>query len=119
MDKLFELEIKDIPDYMQVKLVKIPAEWDTNNNSQIKQALESSIEKGQINFIFDFSNLRFIDSMGNLGLIAIYIKAKRQQGSIKAFGVNKNINEIFELIGTSKLIPIHESYEEALLSFKK
>ncbi len=118
--KIFsQVEVNDIPGYEGIKLVKIPEDWDTNNNDYIRQTIEPYIDKGYVNLIFDLSKLRFIDSTGNLGLINAHIKAKRRVGSVKIFGANKNIIEIFKIIRLSELIPIYESYEDALLSFKR
>lgn len=117
-----KIEVNDIPNHDDIKLVKIAGELDTVSVYTVKTTIESCILKGVVNFIFDLGELKFIDSSGNFALVSLYMKAKklgRGRGGISLFNVNTNIKEIFEMIGISKLITIYDSYEEALLSFKK
>ncbi len=117
-----KVEVNDIPDHDDIKLVKIGGELDTVSVYNVKTTIESYILKGVFNFIFDLGELKFIDSSGNFAFVSLYMKAKklgRGKGGISLFNVNPNIKEIFEMIGISKLINIYDSYEEAMLSFKK
>ena len=103
----------------EIKLVKIIGELDVISADSFKQTVGSYIDGGFINLIFDLENLRFIDSIGNLSLVNVYMNAKRKKGEVKFFGINENIKEVLSVIGTAKIIPIYESLEEALLDFKK
>lgn len=117
-----KVEVSDIPDHEDIKLVRIGGELDTVSVYNVKTTIESYILKGVVNFIFDLEDLKFIDSSGNFAFVSLYMKAKklgRGKGGISLFNVNPNIKEIFDMIGISKLISIYNSYEEALLSFKK
>ena len=113
-----KLEIQDIAS-SEIKLVRITGELDVTSAGSFKQTVGSYIDSGFINLIFDLENLGFIDSIGNLSLVNIYMKAKRAGGEFKFFGINDNIKEVLNVIGTAKIIPIYESLEEALLDFKK
>lgn len=117
-----KIEVNDIPGHDDTKLVKINGELDTVSVYNVKTTIESYILKGIVNFIFDLGELKFIDSSGNFAFVSLYMKAKKLgkgRGGITLFNVNGNIKEIFDMIGISKLINIYDSYEEALLSFKK
>lgn len=117
--KATEVEIKDIAGYANVRLVKIVGNLDMVNAGSLSQKIESCIEKECPNLIFDLQEVNFIDSHGNLVLIKAHIKARKKGGSIKLFGINKNIREILDIIGLAKLIPVYKFYEEALASFKE
>jgi anti-anti-sigma factor len=113
-----KLEMQDIAS-SEIKLVKITGELDVISADSFRQTIGSYIDSGFINLIFDLENLRFIDSIGNLGLVNAYMNAKRKKGEVKFFGINENIKEVLDVIGTAKIIPIYESLEAALLDFKK
>ena len=119
MYKNMKLEVKDIAGRDDIKLVKITGDLDVINAESFRKAIDAYITKGCLNLLFDLKDLRFIDSVGNLSLINIYMKAKREGGHVKIFGVNKNVKEVLDVIGVLKIIPMYESYEEALLSFKE
>jgi len=102
-----------------IKLVRIIGELDVVSSVSFKETIGSYIDSGFINLIFDLENLRFIDSVGNLSLVNVYMKAKRAGGEINFFGINENIKEVLDVIGSAKIIHIYESFEKALLGFKK
>ena len=108
-----KIEIEDIAN-RKIKLVRIIGELDVLSSDSFRKMIGSYIDSGFINLIFDLENLRFIDSVGNLSLVNVYMKAKRAGGYINFFGVSENIKEILDVIGTAKIIPIYESFEKAL-----
>jgi anti-anti-sigma factor len=112
-------EVLDIHDHKDKKLVKLKGELDANNTTVVKEMVELCIKKGVVNIIFDFSEVRFIDSIGSLSLVKMYLGVKKQAGTIKIFGANARIRELFDLVGFSKLMPIYKSFNQAVASFKQ
>jgi stage II sporulation protein AA (anti-sigma F factor antagonist) len=119
MDHVAKVEVKDIPNCSDVKLVKIAGELDITNADSVRRAIDQCMDKGCSNVLFDLSDLKFIDSSGNLSLINAHVRAKRQGGDVKLCRVNQNVKDLFNVIGVAKLIPIYDSYADALFSFKK
>jgi len=119
MEHVAKIEVKDIPNCSDIKLVKISGELDITNSDSIRKTIEQCIDSGFAKLLFDLSDLKFIDSSGNLSLINAHVRAKRQGGDIKLCRVSQNIRELFEVIGVAKLIPVYDSYAEALFSFQK
>ena len=118
--KKVNIDIKDVAGYEKVKLVRISGNLDALNSESTTQVLDFLIEKNPgVSLIFDLREVGFIDSYGNLALIRAHIKAKKARGQVKIFGVNKNIKDIFELVGVTKLIPVYKFYEDALAGFKE
>jgi anti-anti-sigma factor len=118
--KKTQVEINDIPDRKNIKLIKISGNLDVINSDPVMQVLEFFLEKNPgVNLLFDMREVQFIDSYGNLVLIKCHMKAKKNGGEVKVFSLNKNIKDIFDIVGISKLIPIFKFYEDALTSFNK
>ncbi len=117
-----KVQVDDILNHEDIKLVKIAGELDTISVYTVKTTLESHLIKGIVNFIFDLGDLDFIDSSGNFTFVSLYMKAKkmgRGKGGICLFNVKPHMKEMFDMIGVSKLINIYNSLDEALLSYKK
>ena len=113
-----QIEVKDIPGYENMKLVKISGELDMVTTDSLRKLIDSYIAGGCLNLIFDLEALTFIDSIGNLALLSAHMIAKKKGGGIKLFGINDKIREILDVAGVSKIIPIYATYEEALQSLK-
>lgn len=113
-----QVEINDVPGRKDIKLVKISGNLDVVNSDPVMQVLEFLLQKNPgVNLLFDMREVEFIDSYGNLVLIKSHMKAKKNGGAVKVFSLNKNIQDVFNIIGIAKLIPIFKFYEEALASF--
>ncbi|MDD4908044.1 MAG: STAS domain-containing protein [Candidatus Omnitrophica bacterium] len=119
MEHVAKVEIKDIPNCTDVKLIKIIGELDITNADAVRRAIEQCMDGGFSKLLFDLSELKFIDSSGNLSLINAHVRARRQGGDVKLCRVNQNVKELFNVIGVAKLIPIYDSYADALFSFQK
>jgi anti-anti-sigma factor len=119
MEHVAKVEVKDIPNVADVKLIKIIGELDITNADAVRRAIEQCMDNGFSKLLFDLSELKFIDSSGNLSLINAHVRARRQGGDVKLCRVSQNVKELFNVIGVAKLISIYDSYADALFSFKK
>lgn len=113
-----ELEIKAVPGYNNTKLVKISGDLDVVQVSFFKKELWRYMEEGAANFIFDLRGLKFIDSVGNLSLINVHSEVKRRGGGLAFFGASSNIEEIFDMVGILRIVPLCDSYDSALAVFR-
>ncbi len=113
MNGNIKLETEDVAGG-QIKLVRIIGELDVVSSGSFREKIGSYIESGFINLIFDLENLRFLDSVGNLSLVNVYMKAKKAGGEVSCFGINENIREILDAVGIAKIIRIYDSFDEAL-----
>ena len=69
-----------------------------------------------INIIFDFKNIRFMDSSGIGVIIGRYKKISSEGGKVSVVNVNDRVKKIFNLSGMNKIINIYDTYEEVASS---
>lgn len=118
MEKGLKIDIIDVLAYSDTKIIRVSGELVMSNSNNFKVIAEGIIEKGIIFLIIDFSNLRFIDSIGTLNLINVHIKTRRRAGNMCMFGVNSNVREVFDTVGLAKLVPLYNDMKEALIGIK-
>ena len=68
------------------------------------------------NIIFDFKNIRFMDSSGIGVIIGRYKKISSEGGKVSVVNVNDRVKKIFNLSGMNKIINIYDTYEEVASS---
>lgn len=66
--------------------------------------------------IFDFRNIRFMDSSGIGVIIGRYKKISSEGGKVSVVNVAERVRKIFNLSGMNKIINIYDTYEEVASS---
>ena len=101
-----------------VSIVRIKYDaLDANNTEQFKKEISPIIDKNT-NIIFDMSDVNFIDSSGCGSLLSCLRRVNKQGGHLKLFGVQQQVQMVFELIRLHRIIEIFGSKKEAVKSFK-
>ena len=72
--------------------------------------------RDEIDIIFDFKNIRFMDSSGIGVIIGRYKKISSEGGKVSVVNVNDRVKKIFNLSGMNKIINIYDTYEEVASS---
>lgn len=81
---------------------------------ELDEYIKDKIKSNQFKFIYDMSDVNWIDSMG-LGLIAMSIKnALLNHSRICIVKPNENIVDLFRLSSLIDLVLIYETTDEAL-----
>ncbi|HVO74721.1 MAG TPA: STAS domain-containing protein [Ignavibacteriaceae bacterium] len=86
-------------------------------SGELKEILINEIEKGRNKILVDLSNCEYIDSTFLGTLISASRKLLKEEGSIRILAHYTLIPSILKLTGTSKLLPIFEDKDEAIVSF--
>jgi anti-sigma B factor antagonist len=101
-----------------VSIVRIKYDsLDANSTEQFKKEISPIIDKN-INIIFDMSNVNFIDSSGCGSLLSCLRSVNKQGGDLKLYGVQHQVQMVFELIRLHRIIEIFGNKKEAIKSFK-
>ena len=69
--------------------------------------------------IFDFSKLNFLNSYAIGSLVAWHTHVSGKGGNILISGTNKNVEDIFAIVGISNLFKIYPDLTNALATLKK
>ena len=85
--------------------VYLEGELDMNNANELKEAIDTEIDKKGIkNIVLHMQDLSFIDSSGLGVLLGRYKKLLPMGGKLKVANVPPNIYKIMELSGLPKII---------------
>lgn len=87
--------------------IVIPENFAVNEADEVREKINGLIDKGDINFTFDFSRCTFIDSTGLGVLVAIYKKCSELRGNFKLESVNDpQVLKVFKLTRLDKVFGI-------------
>ncbi|AZV55350.1 STAS domain-containing protein [Clostridium sp. AWRP] len=88
--------------------IEIPENFAVDEADDLRQKLNSLIDKGEKNFSLDFSKCTFIDSTGLGVLVSIYKKCQSMNGSFKLYSVrNADVMKIFNMTRLDKVFEIN------------
>jgi len=111
--------------YLDVKLLKkgttlvirIMEDMDHHSSQYLRQKIDNEIIKSTVkNIIFDFSNVKFMDSSGIGIVVGRYKNVQKLNGRVAIVNANPKIMQIFEMSGVLKIIPAYSDLEDAISS---
>ena len=92
-------------------------ELDHHITNEVRDGIDSILNSKPIkNIIFDFKNIRFMDSSGIGVIIGRYKKIANEGGKVSVVNVNARVKKIFDLSGMNKIISIYDTHEQAISS---
>ena len=99
-------------------IAKTDGRVDGANAREFQTALEAAINDNDCSVVLDMARLSYISSAG---LRVILLMAKTLQGRNRKLAIcslSESIQEVFEISGFDKIIPIHASTVEAVAAIK-
>lgn len=92
-------------------------ELDHHITNEVRDEIDDILmSKSVKNIIFDFKNIKFMDSSGIGVIIGRYKKVSNEGGKVSVVNVNARVKKIFNLSGMNKIIDIYDTYEEVVSS---
>ena len=92
-------------------------ELDHHVANYIRENVDDIIMRKNIkNIIFDFHNIKFMDSSGIGVIIGRYKKIANAHGNVSVINMNPRVEKVFNLSGMGKIINVYKSYEDAINS---
>ena len=96
-----------------VAVYRIIGRIDALTSHHLESAVGSAARGGTSRIIFDMSEVDFISSAGLRVILMTAKKAAAANGGLAIFGVQPAVNEVFEISGVKKIIPIASDEAEA------
>ena len=96
-------EMKNVDDQMHVILA---GSIYVEDAKELREKIADLIEKGQINLLFDLSQVDSIESTGLGRFVSINKQAQKRGGSIMLKGLQGLVKEVFELTRLTKVFEI-------------
>lgn len=95
-------------------IVSVNGRMDVLSAPEFEKKIGEWIEKGELNFIIDFSGLVFISSAGLRSILITAKKLEAKKGRIALSSPKDVVKKVLEISGFYALIPTYESVEAAL-----
>ncbi len=105
-----QLTQTQIDDY---KVIEFSGNLDTATSPEVEKTINECIENGDLKFIFNFEDTKYMSSAGLRVLLATAKKLKNR-GELRITNLNTVIEEVFDISGFSSILNVYKSQEEAL-----
>lgn len=86
--------------------ITIPDDFSVEAAAEFRLKINEYIENGVMDFTFDFSNCKFIDSTGLGVIVSIYKKCVDKNGSLKLKSLRPDVEKLFKLTRLDKVFEI-------------
>lgn len=86
--------------------IEIPESFAVDEADKFREKLNYLINKGEKNFVLNFSKCTFIDSTGLGVLVSTYKKCEQLNGTFKLHSINEQVMKIFNLTRLDKVFNI-------------
>jgi anti-anti-sigma factor len=98
-----------------VAMFRIAGKFDAEalTNEILESGIGAAISAGAPRIIFDMREVSFITSAGVRVVVMTARRAAAAKGGLSIFGVRPEVNEVFEISGLAKIIPIASDEAEA------
>ena len=100
-----------------VTVVQVDGQLIVGNRHELKDLVQSALDRGERRLLIDFSRTGYIDSSGLGALVSISKKVRENNGTLRLAGLNEDLRSLFELTKLDTLFTITETPEQALASF--
>lgn len=108
------INIKELDDVINAKIISFDGDFDgyvKENLTEILELTENATVKTKL--IFDFSGLNYLNSYAIGHIVAWHNKLTESEGEIIIIGINKNVEDIFSILGINSLFKTFPDLESA------
>jgi anti-anti-sigma factor len=96
-----------------IHIVAIVGSLDSTTSPAAQKALHAVLA-GARKVVLDFSELDYISSAGLRVLLGAAKQLRASEGTLRMFGLNQSVREVFEISGFSTILSVYPSEAEAL-----
>lgn len=100
-----------------VSIVAIGGSLDSNTSAEAQQALDAVLAGGARKMAIDFTALDYISSAGLRVLLGAAKQLRASGGTLRTFGLNDSVREVFEISGFSSILPVFPAEGDAMKGF--
>lgn len=110
MQIFFETEQRNL-------IVTIQGEVDHHTSVEIREKVDREFQKRRArNIIFDFTDIRFMDSSGIGVLMGRYRNVMILGGDVALYGVGDQVDRVLSISGIYKIMKNYDTMDEAILN---
>ncbi len=104
----------DVQAQQGVTILKAKGEMDLYNSAEFRETFNNYFNNGHLDFIFDLSELSYIDSTGVGTIISTFTTIRKQKGNLYITGVNGVVKRVIDFTKLHGFLPIVSTRAEAL-----
>ena len=104
-------------DQSGVAVLQVEGQLIVGNRQELKDLVQSALERGERRLLIDFSRTGYIDSSGLGALVSISKRIREAGGELRLSGLNEDLRSLFELTTLDTLFSIADTPQQALDSF--
>lgn len=109
------IDVQDYTGDVNYTVVKFSGEFDKAGHNEVQDDLANCVKNFSGKYlIFDFTNLRFINSEGIGYLMEVHTHLAQRDRQLVIVGVNAHIADVFKTIGIQEVVEIRPSLSEFL-----
>jgi len=97
-----------------IHVVAITGSLDSTTSPEAQKALDAVLTGGARKVALDFSQLDYISSAGLRVLLGAAKQLRASGGTLRMFGLNQSVREVFEISGFSAILAVYPSEAEAV-----
>ena len=88
---------------------------DAENSPQFEQQCDAGIAEGLTSLVVDLGGLTYVSSMGLRCFIAVAKTLKAKGGELRICRLQGLVDQVFEITGLKRSLPVYETLESALI----
>ncbi|HHL71449.1 MAG TPA: anti-sigma factor antagonist [Bacteroidetes bacterium] len=100
-------------------VVKITGDVDLYSSPEVRKTIIGLTKNKEKNILIDLSQVAYMDSSGVATLVEGLQQVGRYKGTLKLFGLDAAVREVFELSRLDKVFEIYTTEAEALETIAK
>lgn len=113
------IDISALQDFPSAKLVKFKGDFDKAGYSDNKEKIDSTVKDSEEKYlIFDFSELKYINSEGIGYLIEVHSHLVQRGRKLVVFGLQDHVMDVFQTIGIANVIPLYKTLNDFMVANK-
>lgn len=97
-----------------VNIFKTKGEMDLYNSAEFRETFNRYFQQGHLDFIFDLTELSYIDSTGVGTIISTFTSVRKQKGQLYITGVNGVVKRVIDFTKLNGFLPIVSDLNAAL-----
>ncbi len=118
MLKKFDLSTTvDSAEGLQIHIVHIQGYLDSSTFQELQDHLQGLIDQDVNRLIVDFAQLNYISSAGLGVMMGMMQEVRQLDGDLKIVNLSEKIQNLFDMLGFSRMIRIYDSLESAKQAF--
>ena len=100
-------------------IISITGQFVLKNLTAVRTAFEETVKADEPLVLLDLSDASHLDSSAITLLINFSKKIKTKNGKLLAYGANKDMAEIFSIVGLDRIVPLYSSFNDFQNSIDK